>query len=85
MWRKTYMLAEHVKIASLECGKEGLKEVWGRSANKNLKAMKDITPDIGTYLNEADPYDPHWKESWYGDRYDELKTSKNKYDPENFF
>lgn len=84
-WRRTYMIAEHVEIAPPESGMEGLRQVWGRATNKKLKAMKDVTPDMGTYLNEADPYDPDWKEAWYGDRYNDLKITKNKYDPDNIF
>lgn len=47
--------------------------------------MKDVTPSMGTYLNEADPYDPDWKETWYGHQYDELKITKNEYDTYNVF
>lgn len=84
-WRKTYMIAEQVEAAPPSSGIEGLREVWGRATNKKLKAMKAITPGMGTYLNEADPYDPDWKETWYGDQWDSLKTTKDKYDPENVF
>jgi hypothetical protein len=80
-WRKTYMIAEHVEIPPPESGMEGLRQVWVRATNNKLKAMKDVTPDIGTYLNEVDPYDPDWKEAWYGDQYGDLKTTKSKYDP----
>ncbi|GAD93892.1 conserved hypothetical protein [Paecilomyces variotii No. 5] len=84
-WRRTYMIAEHIELAPPASGMAGLRQVWGRATNEKLKAMKDVTPGMGTYLNEADPYDPDWKEAWYGDRYDELKLTKNKYDPDNIF
>lgn len=50
-----------------------------------MKAMKALTPDMGTYLNEADRYDQEWKEDWFGSRYGWLKSVKQKYDPEEVF
>lgn len=84
-WRKTYMLAEQVEVTPPGSGLEGLRQVRDRATNKKLKAMKDATPGMGTYMNEADPYDPDWKEAWYGDRYESLKAAKEKYDPDNVF
>lgn len=75
-WRKTYMIAEQVEFAPPESGMERLRQVWGRATNKKFKAMKNVTPDMGTYLNEADPYDPDWKEAWYGDKSDDLKLQR---------
>lgn len=84
-WRKTYMVAEQVELTPPGSGLEGLRQVRDRATNKKLKAMKDATPGMGTYMNEADPYDPDWKEAWYGDRYNDLKAAKEKYDPDNVF
>lgn len=44
-----------------------------------------LTPDSGTYLNEADFNQPNWKEDFFGDNYDELLSIKNKWDPNGVF
>ncbi|KAI1765014.1 FAD-binding domain-containing protein [Hypoxylon sp. FL1150] len=36
----------------------------------------------GTYPNEANPFTPNWRESWWGDNYARLLEVKKKYDPE---
>jgi hypothetical protein len=40
-----------------------------------------LTPGGATYKNEGNPFTLNWKETWYGENYDELLALKNKYDP----
>jgi hypothetical protein len=47
--------------------------------------VQKFSPQSGTYLNEADPFDPSWKKNFYGDNYDKLLAIKHKYDPDNVF
>jgi hypothetical protein len=35
----------------------------------------------GTYVNEANPYEPLWKEAFWGEKYDRLERIKRKVDP----
>ena len=84
-WRKTYLLAEQVDLWPENAGSQGIQQVKNEATFKKLGAMKALTPGMGTYLNEADGYDPKWKEDWFGSRYDWLKSVKQKYDPEEVF
>ena len=48
-----------------------------------VKLEQIMGADGGSYMNEADPYTPDWKESFYGlDNYEKLLKIKNKYDPQ---
>ncbi|KAJ2975711.1 hypothetical protein NQ176_g5367 [Zarea fungicola] len=41
---------------------------------------------MGNYGNEADPWDPDWRNDWFGeDNYKFLLSVKRKYDPANVF
>ncbi|KAM3477718.1 hypothetical protein MY5147_002568 [Beauveria neobassiana] len=53
--------------AWLEEVKEGLWRRWA--------------PTTGAYMNEANPYNTHWKRDYYGRNYDKLLQIKKKYDP----
>ena len=38
--------------------------------------------DSGTYVNEANPFTPDWRNAWWGDGYEGLLAVKKKYDPD---
>lgn len=84
-WRTTYVLAETFDVPPTDSGLQGVRQVKDYATSKKLKAMKDATPILGTYLNEADPNDPDWKEAFYGNQYSWLESVKHKYDPEGVF
>lgn len=44
-----------------------------------------VTPDSGTYVNEADFNQPDWKVDFFGSNYDKLLSIKNKWDPTGVF
>ncbi|KAJ6157306.1 isoamyl alcohol oxidase [Penicillium chermesinum] len=84
-WRRAYLLVEQIDTWPKNWGPEAIKEKIDRATHTKLKAMKDFSPGMGTYSNEADPYDPDWKQSWWGDNYDFLLSVKEKYDPDRVF
>ncbi|KFX97817.1 hypothetical protein V490_02608 [Pseudogymnoascus sp. VKM F-3557] len=84
-WRKTYVVMQQIDFWPDNAGYEEIAQVKKDLTFKKLKAMKDFAPGMGTYGNEADPYDPDWKNDWWGDIYDELLMVKKKYDPEDVF
>ncbi|CAG8428433.1 unnamed protein product [Penicillium salamii] len=84
-WRKTYMFAENFDVPPSDSGIKGVRQVRDYATSKKLPAMKAAAPGTGTYLNEADPYDPDWKEDFYGSRYNWLYSVKQKYDPDGVF
>ncbi|KAF5361379.1 hypothetical protein D9758_006192 [Tetrapyrgos nigripes] len=52
-----------------------------RITNKFMPALKQLTPGSGSYVNEGDPYEPDFKEAFYGSNYDRLLEIKDKWDP----
>jgi hypothetical protein len=50
-----------------------------------VKAMKDLAPDMGAYMNEAAVNDPDYLQDFYGQNLVRLQTIKRKYDPEKVF
>ncbi|KAI1387165.1 FAD-binding domain-containing protein [Hypoxylon trugodes] len=66
---------------------------WGASYAERLQNMTATTratilaekltgTNGGSYTNEANPFTPNWRESWWGDNYADLLAIKKKYDPE---
>ncbi|KAF2731697.1 FAD binding domain protein [Polyplosphaeria fusca] len=49
---------------------------------KRVEALKTLAPDSGAYLNEADPFDPDWQASFWGQNYERLARIKKTYDPD---
>ncbi|KAK7453989.1 hypothetical protein VKT23_011501 [Stygiomarasmius scandens] len=44
--------------------------------------LRQLAPNSGTYLNEANSDEPDWQQAFYGENYDRLLSIKDKYDPE---
>ncbi|KAG9225127.1 hypothetical protein CCMSSC00406_0007462 [Pleurotus cornucopiae] len=44
--------------------------------------LRKLTPGSGAYLNEADPFEPNFKEAFYGPNYNKLLAIKDKFDPD---
>jgi len=53
--------------------------------HKYVQAMRDLAPDSGCYLNEADIYEPDLPHAFWGDNYPRLLKLKRKYDPKGVF
>lgn len=49
----------------------------------SLELEKIVGLDGGTYVNEANPYEPRWKEAFWGSNYDRLERIKRRIDPRN--
>lgn len=51
-----------------------------------LAPVRNATPGGGAYLNEADPTEPNFQQSYFGeDTYERLLRVKGKYDPTDLF
>ncbi|KAL8627462.1 hypothetical protein Q9189_006839 [Teloschistes chrysophthalmus] len=61
------------------------KEVYGDITDGKVGAMKDLAPDTGAYMNEADRFDPDYLQDFYGKHAKKLSSIKKKYDPEGVF
>jgi hypothetical protein len=62
---------------------ENLAQLFTK-ATTDMDRMRDITPNSGAYLNEADPYEPNHTRSFWGDEnYERLLKIKRQLDPDN--
>lgn len=50
-----------------------------------IKRFRDATPSAGTYVNEADYFQPDWQQAFWGENYQRLLQIKKKYDPLGLF
>ena len=69
---------------------------WANQANSTEKArlrkqLVEVSLELeaivgrdgGTYINEANPYEPDWKNAFWGPNYEKLLEIKQRIDPEN--
>ncbi|CUS10784.1 unnamed protein product [Tuber aestivum] len=47
--------------------------------------LRELAPESGTYLNEADANEPNFQREFYGENYARLLCIKNRYDPTGIF
>ncbi|KAG0201442.1 hypothetical protein BGX28_005723 [Mortierella sp. GBA30] len=50
-----------------------------------MQVLRDITPNSGSYFNEADFNEPNWQINFFGDNYPRLKSIKDHVDPMGLF
>lgn len=49
------------------------------------KVWREWAPDSGSYINEANPFNSHFQQDFYGGNYDRLVEVKRKYYPTDSF
>lgn len=54
-------------------------------AYQAMALIREVTPDAGSYANEADYFEPDWQATFWGKHYERLLRIKNRYDPTHFF
>ena len=52
---------------------------------QDVQTLRDLAPDMGAYVNEADPTEPDWKDTFYGKNYPRLLALKKRWDPHGVF
>ncbi|KAK7044067.1 hypothetical protein VNI00_007783 [Paramarasmius palmivorus] len=80
-WRETSHMAT---IFSPLLDGDSLEQIARRMdqiTNKLNPLLVELAPNTGAYLNEADPNEPNFKQSFYGANYDRLLSIKDEYDP----
>jgi hypothetical protein len=48
-----------------------------------VAALRDLAPDMGAYLHEADTNEPNFQQTFWGDSYARLLEIKRKVDPDD--
>ena len=53
--------------------------------NEQIQALRELAPASGAYVSEADPTEPDWQKTFWGDNYPRLLEVKKKWDPKGVF
>jgi FAD/FMN-containing dehydrogenase len=82
-WRTAYVhaIAMGVTIDATANPQASLADAaeW---VNENQESVwRDWAPEMGSYMNEANPFNPDFKRDYYGTSYERLMRIKKKYDP----
>lgn len=84
-WRKTYVHNIVARGWAPRSSDATIQGVYNDITNVKTQAMKDLAPDTGCYMNEADRFDPDYLEDFYGAHSGRLREIKWKYDPSGVF
>ncbi|PPR02522.1 hypothetical protein CVT26_012006 [Gymnopilus dilepis] len=84
-WRKSYL--HNIASRGWAFGTDAatIKSIEDDIIFTKQGAMKDLAPDTGSYMNEADRLDPTFLEDFYGASLSKLQSIKAKYDPDSLF
>ncbi|RDW74888.1 hypothetical protein BP6252_06030 [Coleophoma cylindrospora] len=56
-----------------------------KSETTNVDGLRELAPDMGTYINEASVDQQNWSEAFWGDNYPRLSAIKSQIDPNMTF
>jgi FAD/FMN-containing dehydrogenase len=56
-----------------------------RQVSSAMHPIRTLTPGCGSYVNEADYFEPDWQHSFWGGNYQRLLEIKRAYDPDGVF
>lgn len=85
-WRKTVLHGSLMEFQPV-----GITAAQARARDERARSYLDrwrqVTPGAGAYMNEGDPAEPNWQESFFGggQRYTRLLGVKRRYDPWGVF
>ncbi|KAL8387177.1 hypothetical protein RB595_010102 [Gaeumannomyces hyphopodioides] len=48
-----------------------------------VAGLRELAPDMGAYVNEANPYEPNWQDAFWGANYARLRSIKRSVDPDD--
>jgi FAD/FMN-containing dehydrogenase len=56
-----------------------------KAVSTDAQLFRDLAPESGSYLNEADEIEPNWQRAFWGEHYPRLLEIKETYDPDRLF
>lgn len=59
--------------------------IANKTNTTSAAGLRQLAPDMGTYINEASVTEPDWSSSFWGTNYPRLSELKQKYDPDMLF
>ncbi|KAK5662481.1 hypothetical protein OQA88_8392 [Cercophora sp. LCS_1] len=83
-WRKTVLHGSYMETQPV-----GISAKEARERDKRVQiytdAWREVTPGAGSYMNEGDPMEKGWQQSFFGANYGRLLEMKRKWDPWGVF
>lgn len=84
-WRQTYVHNIVARGWAPDATAADIAAVHADITDVKTQAMKDLEPETGCYMNEADRLDPEYLKDFYGQHQSVLEGIKGKYDPHDLF
>ena len=84
-WRQTYVHNIVARGWAPGSSNATIDAVYNDITHNKIQAMKDLAPNTGSYMNEADRFDPDYLQDFYGKHLEPLSATKHKYDPLSVF
>lgn len=84
-WRQTYVHNIVARGWAPGSSNATIQAIYEDITYNKTQAMKNLAPDTGCYMNEADRFDPEYTRDFYGKHFGRLSQIKRQYDPESVF
>ena len=84
-WRRTYVHNIVARGWAPGSSNATIQAVYDDVTFTKTQAMKDLAPNTGCYMNEADRFDPDYLQDFYGEHRSRLSAIKKSRDPWNVF
>ena len=84
-WRQTYVHNIVARGWAPGSSNATIQAVYDDVTYNKTQAMKNLAPDTGCYMNEADRFDPDYLQDFYGAHLGKLERIKKEYDPSGVF
>ncbi|KAL1849553.1 hypothetical protein Plec18170_007461 [Paecilomyces lecythidis] len=83
VWRRTYLhfITNGASLDTSANPKQALAHAARWMAENREMMWQRWSPNGGAYMNEANPFNPHFRHDFYGLYYDDLLALKRRYDP----
>ncbi|KAK0655897.1 hypothetical protein B0T16DRAFT_315247 [Cercophora newfieldiana] len=80
-WRTAYVHATN--LAGWSPGNPNEREEAIARLDASLQGLRELAPDSGAYVNEANPYERNWQHVFWGSNYKRLLQIKRSVDPDD--
>ena len=84
-WRETYVHNIVARGWPTGASNETIDAIHNDITNVKTKALRELAPNTGCYMNEADRFDEEYLTDFYGANRYQLEVIKRRYDPWSVF
>ncbi|KAK3991555.1 Tetrahydrocannabinolic acid synthase, partial [Cladorrhinum sp. PSN332] len=82
-WRKGVVVHATASVFNFASADERARKEALKRTKGYADALREISPDLGAYVNEADRYEENWQETFWGGNYERLAGIKKVVDPQD--